>query len=810
MKKNALILITVLLLLVALLVACNDGNVTTPDDVTPSTPSYPDPVTFTVTFDSNGGTSVSNQNLVGVEYGQTISKPSVTPTKRGYNFVEWILSDGTAVNFDTYVVTGNVTIKASWKEKSFTNVGYLTDEKLKDNISGIGDQTVAQYYGDKVDLKGDDDKSLVSVSDGVRVVPLSTTYQDASTSSRLTLPVPTTTADDDYFVYWYCYDGDEIVQLTKRLEKGSTVKTVELAAAYNYDEAVDIYAMWHSSQKDVIVSYKEGTTDGSANLITSGTIVKDGDYLTAPDTPTRSGYRFNKWNYYSVKNGEYVLVNDEKVVNTMSFYVDASNKGVQIFHSAAINGIFELTATWTKDIVVNSTEDFTAIDGTDSETQSAFITLNADINLGEWTAPFDENNVYTGLFDGKGHKVTFTSTDKASSSLLGYVNGTISNLVVDATVMANSQDLSGDVYAATVAVNGKGTITDVNANLAVIIVANDCTVTIGGIVAVNSANISRCSSVVASAHADGKIVTFGGIAGENKGIIITSKVQNGSDRAINAAINASGSAYVGSLVGKFLSGSMEECIVGNALITVQTKGSAQSVAYVGGVVGRMSNCPVSEIHVDNVTVSATSDGIAYAGGIFGYSNSILTHVNVNQATVIADAVTTAYAGAVAGVNTNDGNNNASIRYAIVKQAEVYAYSDDGTVYAGGIVGDNYAANTSGTGGLIGYCYASVTVDANANEDNAHVGLIHGNKDAKSVVKNFYGNTASTVTLNGNNLTLEAVSGAYSVTDLEATLKTETWVNSNLNLNVDASPSKPETFVWIVADGSIPTLAFISK
>lgn len=807
MKKNLLLLITVLILATAVLVACNGETATSPDDATPSTPSYPDPVTFTVTFDSNGGTSVSNQNLSGIEYGQSIAKPAVTPTKRGYDFVEWTLSDGTAVNFDTYVVTSNVTIKATWKAKSFNNVGYLTDEKLKANIGGIGEeQTVSSFYGDNVDLKDTDDNSLVTVVDGVRTVALSTTYQDASSSSRLTLPVPTTAIEDDYFVYWYCYEGDEIVQLSKSLEKGSIVTTVELANAYNYDEAKDIYAMWHSSLKDVVVSYRDGVENGSANLITSGTTVKDGDYLTAPETPTRSGYKFNNWTYNYAVDGEYVLEDDEKVVKTMSFYVDASSKGVQIFHSSAVNGIFELTATWTKDIAINSADDFKALDGTDSETQKAFITLNADIDLGEWTAPFDEDNVYTGLFDGKGHTVTYTATDKANASLLGYVNGTISNLNVVATVSATS--LADNATVGAVAIVANGTLTDVNATLNIDLAAENNSITVGGIVAINNANISKCSAVL-SATLKGKIVTLGGIAGENKGSVLSSKVGVGTDK-IDVAVNASGSAFVGGVIGKFSSGTLNEIAVGNATLVVNAIGNENCIAYVGGIAGRMSNSPASEIHLDNVTATVTSDGIAYVGGIFGYSNSILTHLNINQATVSATAVKSAYVGAIAGVNRNDGNNNASIRYAIIKQAAVNANSENGKVYAGGLVGDNYAAGTSGTGGLIGYCYASVAINVTALEDNAYINTVHGNKDKLSVVKNFFANGNSTVKLNGNDYEAAKTEGTYTVTDLDATLQTATWVNTNLNLNVDASATDPDTVVWVIADGSIPTLTFISK
>lgn len=808
MKKNAIILITVLLLVAALFVACNDGTTAPePDDVTPSNPSELSPVTFSVTFNSNGGTSVSDQNLVGVEYGQTISKPSVTPTKRGYDFVEWILSDGTAVNFDTYTVTSNVTINASWKAKSFSNVGYLTDEKIKPNIKDIGDKTAAEYYGESVDLKGDDDSSLVTVTDGQRTVALTTSYQESNSSTRLTLPVPATSIEDDYFVYWYCYEGDEIVQLSQRLEKGSAVKTVELISAYNYDEAKDIYAMWHSSLKDVIVSYLGGADD--ASLITSGTTIKDGDFLTAPESPTRDGYRFGNWTYNEVKDGEYVLTDSEKVKKTMSFYVDSASKGVQINHSMAINGIFELTANWTKDIIVKSADDFKALDGTDPETLSAFITIEADIDLGEWSAPFDKDNVYCGLFDGKNHTITYVATANGSDfSLLGYVNGTVCNLNINASLTATDYETTNYVNIGALAVDAKGSIIKVNSTLSVDFSSGESAgIVVGGLIAKNGATITDCTAT-SSISLSGKIVTAGGLVGENNGAIATSSVIGGTDYAAEISVSAANTAYVGGIAGKFESGSVKQCKVGKISLSATTNNNS-SVAYVGGIAGSIANSTTTEVALDDITVTANAVGHAYVGGAYGRSSSIITHLSANSIIVNAEAGTAVCAGGLVGSNVNYGNNNASIRYTVIKKAVVNAKSTAGKVYAGGIVGDNKAGETNGTGGLVGYSFASVAVNVTAVENNAFINIVHGAHDEASIVKNF-NYTSSSLKLNGNDYTAEEVNGTYKVNDAEATIKTETWVNTNLNLNVDGNASDPDSLTWIISDGSYPVLAFTAK
>ena len=65
---------------------------------------------YTVSFDSNGGSSKNNQIVVA---GNKANKPA-NPTKNGYTFVEWQL-DGKTYDFNT-PVTKNITLKAVWKK----------------------------------------------------------------------------------------------------------------------------------------------------------------------------------------------------------------------------------------------------------------------------------------------------------------------------------------------------------------------------------------------------------------------------------------------------------------------------------------------------------------------------------------------------------------------------------------------------------------------------------------------------------------------------------------------------------------------
>ncbi len=93
---------------------------------------------YTVTFDSDGGSEVKNQE---VSDGRKATEPDA-PTKTGYTFGGWFVKT-TEWNFLAYTVTENVTLKAKWIANEYT---------LKFNSNGgneIADMTV-RYDGDYI------------------------------------------------------------------------------------------------------------------------------------------------------------------------------------------------------------------------------------------------------------------------------------------------------------------------------------------------------------------------------------------------------------------------------------------------------------------------------------------------------------------------------------------------------------------------------------------------------------------------------------------------------------------------------------
>ena len=88
MKKILLILLTALFL--SFISACTNVNENNKN-------------TYTVLFDSDGGTSVDKQEIVE---GEKITKPT-DPTKENYLFDGWFLGDE-KLDFTTYKVSSNI------------------------------------------------------------------------------------------------------------------------------------------------------------------------------------------------------------------------------------------------------------------------------------------------------------------------------------------------------------------------------------------------------------------------------------------------------------------------------------------------------------------------------------------------------------------------------------------------------------------------------------------------------------------------------------------------------------------------------
>ena len=112
------------------------------------------PNRYTVTFNSNGGTSVKAQS---VTYGAKASKPA-DPTKSGFYFKGWYADKGLTRAFDfSSAVKGNLTLYAKWEQMpptSFKDVpagewytDWVTQAAKRGLMTGLKDDAGVYYTG---------------------------------------------------------------------------------------------------------------------------------------------------------------------------------------------------------------------------------------------------------------------------------------------------------------------------------------------------------------------------------------------------------------------------------------------------------------------------------------------------------------------------------------------------------------------------------------------------------------------------------------------------------------------------------------
>lgn len=801
MKKLNLTIILVLLLAVLMLsmVACTPDTPVDPDDGTDDTPPTPDPITFTVKFDSKGGTGI--EGYTGIEFGQTVKEPTTKPTKSGYIFSGWTLSNGDKVDFDLYTVHSNVTFFASWTAKTYDIPAYFTDENRKDVILDMQGNSVSEYYGDVFSVANStlEQVDLGGISTWTTTFSLS--YESTNASGQ-SLPVPTTTKPGDRFMYWYYYEGDEIVPLTQTLPQGSTKQTIPLLNGYKYDGSRTIYPMWYSALDNITVKFNAGRDD--ITISTADITIKEGDHINAPDTPSVSGFDFNKWTYISIDEDE------NEVVNDMTFYTDPSSHGTHITTDLATDGVFNLYANWTKRIEINSANDWTGLDTTDKDVQSANIYLMQNIDLGDYTTIFDGLNPFSGVFDGQGHSIAYDIFNPTTgyNALVGVNEGVIKGLVIDTPIIdIQNSDAAEIFYTGFVAGISSGTISGIEINAPTMSIKLDETKTIyaGGVAGINYGEISSVKiASVPHISTQGKLGFVGGIVGHNASGALTSI--SCDDYFVSG--NFAGNGYAGIVAGKITYGDCSKISITGSCVSL----FAESSAYAGGVAGYIANNTIEECALANCTVTVQGDDTlskkAYAGGLVGEGGSAIRNTSLSAVSVQAYSDELSVAGGLVGVNYCEIGNRGQIQYTVAT-GSVHAESM-GTIYVGGLCGQQSAAASSSSG-VLAYVYGEFNVSATRMAENPEdvtvkIGKAFGSYDS-STYKNVYVADSSTISIDEVEYNKDdnqyPVTTHQEITEITAgfeTIQNAQWIDKNLKLDSE---------IWIVTDGSYPTLKFAS-
>lgn len=189
---------------------------------------------FTVTFNSKGGNDLDPVEVVS---GNTITKPQ-NPTRSGYNFKYWSLTDGGSEYDFATPVTGNITLYAVWE------VAETPVTKYTVTFNSTGGSAV----------------SSVEVESG-------------KTVSKPQDP----TQDGKVFKHWSLTDGGEAYDFATPVSGNIT-----------------LYAVWDAAQTPVTNHTVTFDAKGGISSITT-LEVEDGKTLVAPPAPTRDGFTFKHW-----------------------------------------------------------------------------------------------------------------------------------------------------------------------------------------------------------------------------------------------------------------------------------------------------------------------------------------------------------------------------------------------------------------------------------------------------------------------------------------------------------------------------------
>ena len=254
--------------------------------------------TFKVTFKSNGGSKV---DTLEVTENSLIPKPA-DPTKAGHTFGGWY-KEGALTNlwnFDTEVVTADLTLYAKWLPKEFT---------VKFNLNGGDGDIDNQFvlYGGYVEEPEEPERDDYEFDGWYTSKDFSTEWNFDSNKVTKNTTLYAKWLSNEVTVNFNSQGGTAVESQT--IARGSSItepsaptrdnyifggwyKEAECKTAYSFgakvNEDMTLYAKWTTTQVTVTFNTQGGPTLASVQ-------VAPGSTIAVPAVPVRSGYTFLGW-----------------------------------------------------------------------------------------------------------------------------------------------------------------------------------------------------------------------------------------------------------------------------------------------------------------------------------------------------------------------------------------------------------------------------------------------------------------------------------------------------------------------------------
>ncbi|MFA9465075.1 MAG: InlB B-repeat-containing protein [Velocimicrobium sp.] len=262
---------------------------------------------YTITFDSNGGTSVEN---ITQDCGTAVSEPTA-PTKEGYRFAGWYSDSklSTAYSFGTMPIE-DITVYASWTINQYT-ITFNTNEGSMVN-------SITQAYKSEVSAPENPTREGYSFIGWYKDSTLSTAYTFGTMPAEDSTVYAKWTANS-YTITFDSNGGTSVENITQDCETAVSEPTAptkegyrfagwysdsELSVTYSFGtmpiDNITVYASWTINQYTITFNTNEGSMVDSITQ-------EYGSQVSAPENPAREGYSFIGWYTDSTLSTAYIF-----------------------------------------------------------------------------------------------------------------------------------------------------------------------------------------------------------------------------------------------------------------------------------------------------------------------------------------------------------------------------------------------------------------------------------------------------------------------------------------------------------------------